>query len=138
MKSDRVMNKVLIILAATAVSLFAWRWVMLSDILSERGVYSIYGDDPSGGRFIDYCYAETESASQTPAPQATQTAPQQPTAEQQATAIVGQAIQGFLLYAPTTEAQRKLAIDSYNTVKAAMDRLAAIEKPAPVAEGDKK
>lgn len=57
--------------------------------------------------------AETE-----PAPQAA------PTAEQQATAIVGQAVQGFLLYAPTTEAQRKLAIDSYNTVKTAIDEMA--------------
>lgn len=52
-------------------------------------------------------------------------------AEQQALAIVGQAVQGFLLYAPTTEAQRKLTIESYNAVKAAVDRLAALEKPTP-------
>ena len=79
-------------------------------------------------------HAQTEPVP--PAPQAAQTAPQTPTAEQEATAIVGQAVQGFLVYGRTTDAERKLIIDSYNTVKAAMERLAALEKPAT--EGDKK
>ena len=83
----------------------------------------------------DTC-AQTEPALQ--APQAAQTAQDALTGDQQATALLGQAVQGFLLYAPTTEAQRKLAIDSYNTVKAAMDRLAALEKPAPVATEETK
>ena len=85
----------------------------------------------------DTC-AQTEPAPQAQAPQAAQTAQDALTGDQQATALLGQAVQGFLLYAPTTEAQRKLAIDSYNTVKAAMDRLAALEKPAPVATEETK
>jgi hypothetical protein len=48
---------------------------------------------------------------------------------QQATQNLSGIVSGFLTYAPTTDAQRKLAVDSYNIVKAEMDKLIAAQTP---------
>lgn len=72
--------------------------------------------------------AETEPAPQPLAPQAT---PVQPTmTTDQAMQNLGGVLSAFLQYAPTNDAQRRLAVESYNAVKAAMDRLATLEKQA--------
>jgi hypothetical protein len=78
--------------------------------------------------------ANAEATAPTVAPPQAQT---QTLTVEQAFQNLGGAVNGFLTYAPTNEGQRKLVIDSYNTVKAALDRLAVLEAP-PKPEETKK
>jgi hypothetical protein len=49
---------------------------------------------------------------------------------EQAFQNIGGAVNGFLTYAPTNDAQRKRVIDSYDIIKAALDRLAQYDTAA--------